>query len=153
MTEHEKWMEAAYREAVRAFDENEVPVGAVIVFNGSIIAKGHNQVETLRDPTAHAEIIAITAAASYLHSKWLEQCTLYATIEPCVMCTGAMVLARIPTVVFGAYDPKAGACGTLFNLAHEEKLNHQINTIGGVLDEKCGALMKEFFMMKRKNGK
>ena len=152
MTEHERWMECAYREAVRAFEEDEVPVGAVIVFNGSIIAKGHNQVERLCDPTAHAEIIAVTAAASYLHSKWLEQCTAYVTLEPCVMCTGAMVLARIPTLVFGAYDPKAGACGTLFNLSQEPKMNHRIHTAGGVLDEKCGALLKEFFLKKRAKG-
>ncbi len=149
MTENERWMEAALREADRALNFNEVPVGAIVVYQGTIIGKGYNQVESLRDPTAHAEMIALTAAAGYLHSKWLEQCTLYVTLEPCVMCTGALVLSRIPTVVFGAYDPKAGACGTLYNLAQDPKLNHSIHVIGGVLDEKCGAVLKEFFERRR----
>ncbi len=150
MTEHERWMESALREADRALQAGEVPVGAVIVYQNTVIGKGSNQVESLRDPTAHAEMIAVTAAAEYLNSKWLEECTLYVTLEPCVMCTGALVLSRIPTIVFGAYDPKAGACGTLYNLAQDSKLNHRIHVIGGVLDDKCGLLLREFFNARRK---
>jgi tRNA(adenine34) deaminase len=153
MTDHERWMEVALREAQRALISNEVPVGAAVVYQGTIIGKGYNQIESLHDPTAHAEMIAITAASDYLNSKWLENCTLYVTLEPCVMCTGALVLARIPMVVFGAYDPKAGACGTLYNIAQDPRLNHRIHCIGGVLDEKCGSILKDFFMRKRKNGK
>ncbi len=153
MTEHERWMEFALREAHRALESNEVPVGAVVVYQGTIIGKGYNQIESLRDSTAHAEMIAITAASGYLNSKWLEQCTLYVTLEPCVMCAGALVLARIPTVVFGAYDPKAGGCGTLYNIAQDLRLNHRIQLIGGVLDDRCGAIVKEFFASRRNVGK
>ena len=150
MTEHERWMDAALREAERALSSNEIPVGAVVVYQGTVIGKGYNQTESLHDSTAHAEMIAITAASGYLNSKWLEHCTLYVTLEPCVMCTGALVLTRIPTVVFGAYDPKAGACGTLYNVAQDPRLNHRIHCISGVLDDKCGMLLKEFFVKKRK---
>jgi tRNA(adenine34) deaminase len=146
-------MEVALREAQRALNANEIPVGAVVVYKGTAIGKGYNQIESLHDPTAHAEMIAITAASDYLASKWLEHCTLYVTLEPCVMCTGALVLARIPTIVFGAYDPKAGACGTVFTIAQDPRLNHRIHCIGGVLDEKCGRILKDFFMTRRKNGK
>ncbi len=153
MTEHERWMEAALREAHKALNSNEVPVGAVVVYQGTIIGKGYNQIESLHDSTAHAEMIAVTAASGYLSSKWLEQCTLYVTLEPCIMCTGALVLARIPTVVFGAYDPKAGACGTLYNIAQDQRLNHRIHLIGGVLDDRCNAILKEFFASRRNAGK
>ena len=153
MTEHERWMEAALREAHRASNANEIPVGAVVVYHGTIIGKGYNQIESLRDSTAHAEMIAITAASGYLNSKWLEECTLYVTLEPCVMCAGALVLARIPTVVFGAYDPKAGACGTLYNIVQDPRLNHRIHPIGGVLDDRCSAIVKEFFTSRRNTGK
>ena len=144
-TEHERWMEAALREAERAFDEDEVPVGAVVVRNGSILGKGYNQVERLKDPTAHAEILAITAAANALGDKRLESCTLYVTLEPCSMCAGAIVLARIPILVFGAYDPKAGACGTLFNIVEDARLNHSVHLVPGVLDYRSVALLKGFF--------
>jgi tRNA(adenine34) deaminase len=146
-------MEVALREAERALSSNEVPVGAVVVYQKTIIGKGYNQTESLHDSTAHAEMIAITAASAYLNSKWLEHCTLYVTLEPCVMCTGALVLARIPTVVFGAYDPKTGACGTLYNVAQDPRLNHRIHLIGGVLDDRCGTILKEFFASCRINGK
>lgn len=153
MTEHERWMEAAFREAHNAKKANEVPVGAVVVFRGMIIGKGYNQNESLHDPTAHAEMIALTAACNYLNSNRLDQCTLYVTLEPCIMCTGALVLARISTIVFGAYDPKAGACGTLYNIAQDPRLNHRIHLIGGVQDDRCGAIIKEFFSSRRNGGK
>jgi tRNA(adenine34) deaminase len=152
MTQHERWMEYALREAEKAFDQNEVPVGCVIVKGNKIIGKGYNQNETLRDPTAHAEIIAITAAAAQLQSKVLEECTLYVTLEPCPMCAGALVLARMQTVVFGVYDPKAGACGTLYTITEDKRLNHRVQTVGGVLDEKCSELLRDFFAMKRSGG-
>jgi tRNA(adenine34) deaminase len=142
-------MELALKEARYAFSKNEVPVGAVVVHGGEIIGKGFNQIEMMNDPTAHAEMIALTAAASSLESKWLKACTLYVTLEPCPMCAGAIVLSRIPTVVFGSYDPKMGACGTLFSITDDSRLNHRVHTIGGVLDAQCGDLLKEFFRKKR----
>ncbi|MBI5645382.1 MAG: nucleoside deaminase [Ignavibacteriae bacterium] len=144
-TEHERWMELALRQAERAFDEDEVPVGAVVVRQGTVLGKGYNQVERLKDPTAHAEILAITAAANTIGDKRLEGCTLYVTLEPCSMCAGAIVLARLPVLVFGAYDPKAGACGTLFNVVEDTRLNHTVHVIPGVLDYKSTALLKGFF--------
>ncbi|KAB2924918.1 MAG: nucleoside deaminase [Bacteroidetes bacterium] len=150
MTPHERWMALALREAERAYDADEVPVGAVVVHGGSVIAKGYNQVETMRDPTAHAEMIALTAAAAHLESKFLKECVLYVTMEPCPMCAGAIVLSRIPTVVFGCYDPKMGASGSVMNITENQKLNHRVHVIGGVLDQECGMLLKEFFGKKRK---
>lgn len=144
-TEHERWMEFALRQAERAYEEEEVPVGAVVVKDGRLVGKGYNQNERLKDPTAHAEIIAITAAANTLGDKRLEGCTLYVTLEPCAMCAGAIVLARIPVLVFGAYDPKAGACGTLMNIVEDRRLNHSVHVIPGVLDFKSTALLKGFF--------
>jgi tRNA(adenine34) deaminase len=146
---HEYWMDLALREAETAFRRKEVPVGVLIVKNGSVIAKGSNQTEMLQDPTAHAEIIAITAAASHLGSKWLEGCTLYVTLEPCPMCAGAIVLARLPLLIFGAYDPKAGACSTLYTITNDSRLNHRVHTSGGILEEKCGAILKQFFSARR----
>jgi tRNA(adenine34) deaminase len=153
MTIHEKFMDIAFREAEKAFKIGEIPVGVVIVKDGVIIGKGYNQVETLKDPTAHAEIIAITAAANHLESKWLEGCTLYVTLEPCIMCAGAIVLARIPTLVFGTFDPKAGACGTLYNIVQDKKLNHRVHVISGVNDLKCKAILKDFFNIMRTKDK
>jgi tRNA(adenine34) deaminase len=144
-TEHERWMEFALRQAERAYEEEEVPVGAVVVKDGLLVGKGYNQNERLKDPTAHAEIIAITAAANTLGDKRLDGCTLYVTLEPCAMCAGAIVLARIPVLVFGAYDPKAGACGTLMNIVEDRRLNHSVHVIPGVLDYKSTALLKGFF--------
>ena len=149
MTQHEKWMNMALREAHRAFKADEVPVGAIIVHAGEIIGKGYNQIEQLQDPTAHAEMIAITAAANHLHSRRLENCTLYITLEPCPMCAGAIVLARIPTLVFSSYDPKAGACGTLYNIVEDRRLNHNVHVVGGICDKESEALLKDFFSKKR----
>jgi len=144
-------MSEALKEAQKAFDEDEVPVGAVIVLEGRIIARGHNQVERLKDPTAHAEIIAITSAANYLGAKWLNEASLYVTIEPCSMCAGALVLARIKSLYFGASDPKTGACGSVVNIVNHKKLNHRIKVSKGILGVECGYLLKEFFRKKRKN--
>ncbi len=145
------YMSEALKEAQRAFEEDEVPVGAVIVHDGRIIARGHNQVERLNDPTAHAEIIAITSATNYLGTKWLNEASLYVTIEPCSMCAGAMVLARIKNLCFGAKDPKTGACGSIINIANHKKLNHRIKVTKGILEIECSSLLKDFFREKRKN--
>ena len=142
-------MQEALKEARKAFCEDEVPVGAVIVHQDKIIARGHNQIERLKDPTAHAEIIAITSAASYLGTKWLNQASLYVTIEPCSMCAGALVLARIKNLYFGASDPKTGACGSIINIEKKKKLNHRIKVVSGILKEDCALLLKEFFKKKR----
>lgn len=152
MTEDERWMESALHEAEQAYKRKEVPIGAVIVQERRIVGKGYNQIETLQDPTAHAEIIAITAAASYLGSRRFDGCTLYVTLEPCAMCAGAIVLARIPRIVFGAPDPKAGACGTLFNIVQDERLNHRAELIPGILEPRCAALLKDFFQKVRQEG-
>ncbi len=151
MTDHERWMEFAFKEAEQAYKRKEVPIGAVIVHENRIIGRGYNQTETLRDPTAHAEIIAITAAASQLDNHRLENCTMYVTLEPCAMCAGAIVLARIPTLVFGTPDPKAGACGTLFNIVQDERLNHRVELVKGVLEAQCGGILKDFFSRIRTN--
>lgn len=152
MTQDERWMELALREAEQAYKRKEVPIGAVIVHDGMIIGRGYNQIESLKDPTAHAEMIAITAAATHLENRRLENCTLYVTLEPCAMCAGAIVLARIPRLVFGARDPKAGACGTLYNIVQDERLNHRVDLVGSVLAERCGGVLKEFFVKVRGNG-
>ena len=142
-------MNYAFREAERAFEEGEIPVGCIIVFQNSIIAKAHNQIETLKDPTAHAEIIAVTSAAEYLQSKVLAGCTMYVTLEPCVMCAGAIVLSKMDNLFFGAYDFKSGACGSVFNVTNSDSLNHRVNVLGGVLDEKCREILKSFCDVKR----
>jgi tRNA(adenine34) deaminase len=149
ITQHEQWMKIALREAQRAFNADEVPVGAIIVHEREIIGRGYNQIEQLQDPTAHAEMIAITAAANHLHSRRLENCTLYVTLEPCPMCAGAVVLARIPTLVFSSYDPKAGACGTLYNIVEDRRLNHSVHVVGGICDKESEVLLKDFFAKKR----
>jgi tRNA(adenine34) deaminase len=145
----EQWMGFALREATQALKRKEVPIGAVIIHDERIVGRGYNQTESLQDPTAHAEMIAITAAATSLGSRRLENCTLYVTLEPCAMCAGAIVLARIPRLVFGAYDPKAGACGTLYNLVQDPRLNHRVDLIGGIKEEDCSAMLKEFFSKLR----
>ena len=152
MTDDERWMEYALREAEQAYKRKEVPVGAVIIHNGRIIGKGYNQIESLSDPTAHAEMIAITAAATFLGDRRLNDCTLYVTLEPCPMCAGAIVQSRIPRLVYGAWDPKAGACGTLFNIVQDDRLNHRADVTPGVLQERCGGLLKEFFLTVRTSG-
>ncbi len=146
-------MEQALAEARQALDEDEVPVGAIIVHEGRVIARAHNQRERLRDPTAHAEMIAITQAAQERRSWRLEGCTLYVTLEPCVMCGGAIVQARIPTLVFGAADPKAGAVRTLFRLLEDPRLNHRCQIVAGVLAGPCGQILTQFFEQQRRLGK
>ena len=146
-------MKLALQEAERALGEGEVPVGAVIVHADRVIAAAHNQRETLHDPTAHAEMIAITQAAEALRSWRLEGSTLYVTLEPCPMCAGAIVQARIPTVVYGATDPKAGAVHTLFRLLDDERLNHRSLVVSGVLADTCGEILTRFFQKQREMGK
>ncbi|MFH1692105.1 MAG: tRNA adenosine(34) deaminase TadA [Candidatus Omnitrophota bacterium] len=145
----EFFMQEALKEAKRADSSEDVPIGAVIVYKNRVIGRGHNQVERLGDPTAHAEMLAITSAAEYLKCKWLADCTLYVTIEPCSMCAGALVLSRIAKVVFGASDPKAGAGGSVLNILHHVKLNHRIKIIPGILQQECAGLVKDFFKKKR----
>jgi tRNA(adenine34) deaminase len=143
------YMAEALKEAEKAFAADEVPVGAIIVHNGRVIAKAHNQIKLLKDPTAHAGMIAITQAASCMENERLPGSTLYVTIEPCTMCAGALVLARIDRVCFGASDPRTGAFGSIFDI-NNKKLNHNINVTKGVLEAECAFLMKEFFKKKRK---
>ncbi len=142
-------MQYAIGEARRALEAGEVPVGCVIVHDGRIIGKAHNQRETLQDPTAHAEILAITQAAAHLKSWRLEETRLYVTLEPCPMCAGAIILARIAEVYFGAYDAKAGACGTLMNLLEDTRFNHQPKVTAGLMAEECGAILTGFFKQVR----
>ncbi len=144
------FMQEAIKQAKIAFKEDEVPVGAVIVHRNRVIAKAHNQVEMLKDPTAHAEMIAITQAASTLSCKWLKDCTMYVTIEPCSMCAGALVLSRITNLVFGAKDLKTGACGSCLNIVCHDHLNHQLKIRQGLFGDECVAMMSNFFMKKRK---
>ena len=147
--EHERFMRVALAEAQKAADADEVPVGAVVVHQGRIIGKAHNQRELLRDPTAHAEMLAITQAASALEAWRVEDTTIYVTLEPCAMCAGAMVLARIRTLVYGAQDPKAGACASLYNIPEDARLNHRLEVVRGVLAEDCAAVLTAFFKDKR----
>ncbi len=146
---HERWLREALSEAEMAADKGEVPVGAVIVRGDRIIGRGHNQVELLRDPTAHAEILAIGAAGGQGESWRLDDCTLYVTLEPCTMCSGAMLLARVGRVVFGAADPRAGAVASTGRLLEGNPYNHGVEIVGGILAEDCSALLKEFFQKKR----
>ena len=146
-------MQMALVEAVAAFEESEVPVGAVIVHHNEVVAAAHNQREQLQDPTAHAEMIAITQAAESLGSWRLEDCTLYVTLEPCPMCAGAIVQARIPFVVYGATDPKAGAVTSLFELLDDSRLNHRCEIKSGILADECSEILREFFRQQRQLGK
>ena len=150
---HEHFMRMALAEAQAALEEGEVPVGAVIVREGRVLASAHNQREQLRDPTAHAEMVAITQAAEALGSWRLEGCALYVTLEPCPMCAGASLQARIPTVVYGATDPKAGAVHTLYQLLSDPRLNHRPQTVSGVLFAPCGEILTRFFQAQRRLGK
>ncbi len=150
---HEPWMRRALRQAAAAMEMGEVPVGAVIVHDDTVIAESHNQRETLNDPTAHAEMIAITQAAEALGSWRLLDCTLYVTLEPCPMCAGAIVQSRIPSVIYGTADPKGGACHTLFQITSDIRLNHQALVLGGVLQDECRTILQEFFRQQRAQGK
>lgn len=146
-------MTAAIRQAVAAAEGDEVPVGAIVVHRGKIVGTGYNQREALNDPTAHAEMIAITQAAATLQSWRLNECTLYVTLEPCPMCAGAILQARLDRVVYGAADPKAGAVDSLFRLLDDRRLNHRCEVTPGVLGEICGQLLSDFFAAKRAMGK
>jgi tRNA(adenine34) deaminase len=151
---HVQHMELALEEARLAEDMDEVPIGCVIVsLERGVIGQGHNQRELLNDPTAHAEMIAITQAAANLASWRLENCILYVTLEPCPMCAGAIVLARLPMVVYGTTDPKAGACDTLYHITSDPRLNHRAQVVGGVLAERCAGILSEFFQKKRRQRK
>lgn len=150
---HERWMRLALDEARTAFEQEEVPVGAVIVCGESVIGTGFNQRETLNDPTAHAEMIAITQAAETLGSWRLLDCTLYVTLEPCPMCAGAIVQSRMPRVVYGTTDLKGGACHTLYQITDDDRLNHKATVLGGVMQEDCRAILQEFFRLQRALGK
>ncbi|MFH1593808.1 MAG: tRNA adenosine(34) deaminase TadA [Candidatus Omnitrophota bacterium] len=146
---HEMFMREALKQAQIAFEKDEVPVGAVIVYRGQIIARAHNQIVMLRDPTAHAEMIAITQAAAHLKNERLKDCDAYATIEPCSMCAGAMILARIRYLYFATEDPKTGAAGSALNILQNPKLNHRVKVVPGILRDESRALIQEFFKKKR----
>lgn len=150
LQDHQKFMMMAFQQAEIAYDKGEVPIGAVLVYNGRVVGKGYNQVEMLNDPTAHAEMLAISSACATLQQKYLTDCTLYVTLEPCPMCAGAIVWAKISHVVFGALDVKSGACGTVFNVSSNNKLNHQANVIHGIMESDSEYLLKKFFSEKRK---
>lgn len=143
--EHERWMREAIAEARKAEALHEVPIGAVVVRNGEIIGRGHNLRETSKDPTLHAEMIAMREASANLDAWRLLDCTLYVTLEPCPMCAGAIVQSRLPRVVFAAPDPKAGCAGTLMNLLQEDRFNHRAEVLAGVLQEECAAMLSDFF--------
>jgi len=145
------YMEYAVREALKAYEKKEVPVGAVVFDgNGNIAGKGYNQVEALSDATAHAEMIALTSAMATLGSKYLEECTLVVTMEPCPMCAGAIVNAKVGRLIFGAYDPKMGASGTVLNITGCRELNHQPEVIGGIMENRCSELLRDFFAELRR---
>jgi len=148
-----RFMRAALSEASEAGDAGDVPVGAVVVCEGRIIGRGRNLREKLHDPTAHAEMVALTAASDHLRSWRLETCTLYVSLEPCVMCAGAIVLARIRRLVYAAADPKAGACESLYQITADARLNHRVELTAGVLEAEAGAMLKAFFAAQRAQGK
>ena len=145
---HEYYMQLAIAEAEKAFKSDEVPVGVIIIYENSIIAKAHNQRELLSDPTAHAEMIAITQASAYLQNWRLSNTTVYVTLEPCTMCAGALVQARVKNLVYGAKDEKNGACESIVNLVNDPHFNHRLNVVSGVLENECSLLLKQFFLEK-----
>lgn len=147
--DHHQLLGLALAEARAALDHDDVPVGAVVVRGDEVVGRGHNRREVDRDPTAHAEVLAIRAAAATLGSWRLEHCTLAVTLEPCTMCAGAIVLARLPTVVYGAVDPKAGAAGSLFDVLDDDRLNHRCDVVAGVRGQECGDLLRAFFRARR----
>jgi len=145
-----QFMRSALQQAEQALEKGEIPVGAVVVHDGQIIGRGHNLVESLTDPTAHAEMIAITAACDTLQSKYLSGCTLYVTLEPCAMCAGAIVNARLDQLCFGALDSKAGSASSLYNIPQDPRLNHQVVVVSGIEADLAENLLKEFFLELRK---
>jgi tRNA(adenine34) deaminase len=147
-----RFMQQAIELARKALDSEDVPIGALVVHEGHIIGRGYNQREKLCDPTAHAEMLAVTAAAAYLGQWRLDDCTLYVTLEPCAMCAGALVLARLGRLVYGATDAKAGACGSLYQITQDPRLNHRVETVAGVLAEPAAELLREFFRRRRELG-
>jgi len=149
MFEDEKFMMEALKEAQIAYSFQEVPVGAIIVYQKKIIARAHNRKEELQDPTAHAEILALQKAARYFGTWHLENTTLYVTLEPCPMCAYAMLQARVERLVIGATDPKSGAAGSVLNITHNKKYNHQLRVTQNVLDKKCSSILKKFFLERR----
>lgn len=146
---HRIWMDDALAEARAAEAHDDVPVGALVIHQGQVIARAHNERELRQDPTAHAEILALRGAAAELGSWRLDDCIMYATLEPCAMCAGALVLARLPILVYGAADPKAGAVGSLMDIPRDERLNHRVHVVSGVREEECGALLRRFFYRRR----
>ena len=151
MNDDEKWMTLAIKQAIKADKEGEVPVGAVIVKDGQLIAQAHNQPISTNDATAHAEIQLLRAAGKYQKNYRLIDTTIYVTLEPCTMCLGAMMHARIERMVFGAFDPKTGVCGSRADLTTKSFFNHEIEIIGGVLETECKQLLHSFFRSRRKN--
>ena len=151
--EDEQFMQVAIEQAKIAEENGDIPIGAVIVYKNQIIAKAYNQREQLQDPTAHAEIIALTQAAAFVESWRLNGCTMYVTLEPCPMCAGALVLARMDRLVYGCDDPKAGACKSLYNIVQDERLNHRLEVTSGVLQEQCRQQLQEFFSQRREENK
>ena len=147
------FMRLAIEQAGVAEENGDVPIGAVIVREGQIIGRAYNQREQLQDPTAHAEIIALTQAAAALENWHLDGCTMYVTLEPCAMCAGALVLARMKRLVYGCSDPKAGACGSLYNIVQDERLNHRVEVTSGVLEAECSELLQKFFAERRSEQK
>ena len=147
--DHEKWMKSAFREAEKAFELGEVPIGAVVVQKRQIIGRGYNQCESLTDPTAHAEIIAITSAANTIKDWRLKDCSLYVTKEPCPMCAGALVNARITLLGFGMYDEIEGCCGSLYQLCRDPRFKHQLTVKGGIMEDSCTLMIQEFFKKQR----
>jgi tRNA(adenine34) deaminase len=145
----ERFMQMAIREAIAAEERGDVPIGAVIVKDGQIIGKAHNQREMLQDPTAHAEMLALTQAAERMGSWRLEGCTIYVTLEPCPMCAGALVLGRVARLVYGCDDPKAGACGSIYDIVRDSRLNHRLEVRKGVLADDCASLLSAFFRRRR----
>ncbi len=147
-----RYVQEAIELGRKALESEDVPVGALVVHRGRVIGRGYNQREKLQDPTAHAEMLALTAAAEYIGHWRLEDCTLYVTLEPCPMCAGALVQARVSRLVYGASDGKAGACGSLYEITRDSRLNHQVETVAGVMAEPCAELLKAFFRRRRELG-
>ena len=148
---HAEYMEMALKQATKAFESDEIPIGAVVVENGAIIGRGFNQKETLKDPTAHAEMIAITAAANTKGDWRLNDSVLYVTKEPCTMCAGAIVNSRLKMVGFGCYDEQEGCCGSLYQLCGDPRFGIKVAVQGGILEEKCLGVIQEFFQLRRKD--